>query len=80
MKKIFTSPNLTHCDMVRTVLDQAGIVSELKNEYASRATAGLGTLPFAWPEIWVDDTDAPAAEAALARAQLSFLNEGGAAE
>jgi len=77
MIKIFTSPNLTHCDMVRAVLDEAGIVSELKNEYVARATAGLGTHPFA---VWVDDTDAPAAEAALARARLSFLNEGGAAE
>jgi hypothetical protein len=59
MKKIFTSPNLTRCDLVLGVLEQSGINAMLKNELAYN-TAGasiVGALGFAWPEVWVNDED-----------------------
>jgi hypothetical protein len=75
MKKIYTSSNLTHCDLVRGVLEESGFPVMLKNEFVSN-TAGAsiaGSLGFAWPEVWVHDEDAESAVECLRDAELSFL-------
>ena len=78
MKKIYTSPNLMHCSLVRTILEESGIDVMLKNEFAcSTAGASLfGTLAFAWPEVWVNDESAEQAIEYLNDANLSFMQNG----
>jgi len=63
MKKVFTSSNVTECDLIRSQLDSASITAILKNERGSMAV-GVGypipnypSVAFAWPEIWVHDED-----------------------
>jgi len=80
MKKIYTSPNLSHCDMVRLCLEQSGVACMIKNENTSRmAGGGVGliagaALGYAWPEVWVlDDRQVQEAEGALIDSKLSFL-------
>jgi hypothetical protein len=75
MKRIYTSRNLTHCDMVRGVLVESGIRAMLKNELVCSTAGGsiVGSLGFAWPEVWVNDEDAKAAEECLKDSGLSFL-------
>lgn len=75
MKKIYTSRNLTHCDMIRSFLEANGISSVMKNEL-SCYTAGasiVGGLAFAWPEVWVNDEDMQTAEETLKDSGFSFL-------
>lgn len=51
----------------------------LRNEFVSR-TAGVGFtggLPFAWPEVWVNDEDFDTARECLQNAGLSFLKRSG---
>lgn len=45
--------------MVRAMLTEAGIPSMLKNELAwwTPGARIVGLLPFAWPEVWVNDGD-----------------------
>jgi len=79
MKRIYSSRNLTHCDMVRGVLAQSGITAMLENEIAcNTAGAGVaGALGFAWPEVWVNDEDEQKAVECLEDSGLSFLNQNG---
>lgn len=63
MKRVFTAPNVVPCDFLRSMLDAAGIESMFKNEGGSHV-AGTGfpvpagsELPWAWPEVWVNDED-----------------------
>jgi len=75
MKKLFVSPNITECDIVRSFLEGVGIPTMLKNEYTTR-TAGVGPfggLPFAWPEVWVNDADYELAVSTLKESDMSFL-------
>jgi len=61
--------------MVLCTLEQSGIDAMLKNEL-SCSTAGasiVGTLGFAWPEVWVNDEDAEIAAECLKDSGLSFL-------
>ncbi len=76
MKKLFASQTLTECDLVRSFLEGMGVQTMLKNECTSR-TAGvgmLGGLPFAWPEVWVNDEDYEEAVAGLKESGFSFLH------
>jgi hypothetical protein len=80
MKQIYTARNLTHCDLVRGMLEASGIPAVLRNEHTCHtAGAGLGSaLGFAWPEVWVlHDGDAQDAEACLRQSGFSFLGEQG---
>ena len=77
MKRIYTSRNLTHCDMVLGILEQSGIDAMLKNELAC-STAGasiVGSLAFAWPEVWVNDEDEQTAVECIGDSGLSFLSK-----
>jgi hypothetical protein len=67
MKKIYTASNVFACDILRGILESEGIRSMLKNELGS-GMAGYGlplpgapSLPWAWPEVWVNDEDFDAA-------------------
>jgi hypothetical protein len=76
MKKIFTSENLVHCDLVRSTLALSNISALIKNEHSAHsAGAGMGFgLIFAWPEVWVfHDEDLPKAVECLQQSDLSFL-------
>lgn len=54
MRKLLAHPNLSHCDFLRAVLEMRGIDCVMRNEFAAHtAAAGLGAMPFAWPELWV---------------------------
>jgi hypothetical protein len=61
MKRIFTAPNVIPCDFLRSILDSEGIASALKNEGGSAMTGNAlpvpsgSELPWAWPEVWVND-------------------------
>ncbi len=63
MKRIFTATNVIPCDLLRSVLDAYGIMSALKNEGGSHMTGNAlpvpagAELPWAWPEVWVNDED-----------------------
>jgi hypothetical protein len=67
MKRIFTASNVIPCDFLRSLLDAYGIVSALKNEGGSAVTGNAfpvpsgSELPWAWPEVWVNDEDFEAA-------------------
>ena len=77
MKRIFTSPNLTHCDMVHCVLEASGIPSMLRNELASiwAGASAIGSPSFAWPEVWVNDEDVQAAEDCMKESAVSFITQ-----
>jgi hypothetical protein len=63
MKKVFSASNIIPRDLFRSVLDAAGIDSMLKNEGGSAVTGNAlpvpagSELPWAWPEVWVNDED-----------------------
>ena len=75
MKKIFTSQNLTRCDLVRGLLEANGIEAVLKNEHACNTAAAsiVGGLAFAWPEVWVNDEDEQESVGILKDSGLGFL-------
>lgn len=63
MKQVFTAPSVVPCDILKSVLEARGIECLIRNERGS-TTAGVGyplpaspSLPFAWPEVWVNDED-----------------------
>jgi hypothetical protein len=72
MKRIFTASNVIPCDLLRSLLDACGIVSALKNEGGSGMTGNAlpvptgSELPWAWPEVWVNDEDFEAASEIVA--------------
>ncbi len=75
MKKIFTAPSVVPCDMLRALLDSAGVPAMIKNEHGS-AIAGIGypvaaspSVAFAWPEVWVNEEDFEKAAELLAQFQ-----------
>jgi hypothetical protein len=63
MKRIFTAPSVIPCDFLRSLLDAEGIESVFKNEGGSAITGNAlpvpsgSELPWAWPEVWVNDED-----------------------
>jgi hypothetical protein len=67
MKKIFSASSIIPCDLLRSILDANGIQSALKNEGGSAITGSAlpvpagAQLPWAWPEVWVNDEDFEAA-------------------
>lgn len=67
MKRIYTATNVIPCDLLRSMLDAYGIMSALKNEGGSAMTGNAlpvpsgSELPWAWPEVWVNDEDFEAA-------------------
>ena len=54
MKRIYSSQNATLVWHAKHILEGAGILCAMRNEFAS---GGVGQIsPFdAWPELWVDD-------------------------
>ena len=59
MKKVFTAPSVIPCDSLKAMLAANGIPSSIKNQLGSMI-AEIGyptllrpTLPFEWPEVWV---------------------------
>ena len=47
MKKVFTAPSLIPCDLLRSLLKDAGIPCVLKNEGGSAMTGNSLPLPYA---------------------------------
>ena len=56
MRKVFTHENRLIVFHMRNLLQEQGIASQLRNEFAG---GGVGDLsPFeTWPELWVGDED-----------------------
>jgi len=55
MRKLLSHPNLSRCDLLRSVLEMRDIECALRNEFSANTSgAGVfGALPFVWPELWV---------------------------
>ena len=63
MKRVFENSSVIPCDLIISVLEAAGIEATIRNELGS-AAAGYSlpmpdnpSLPWAWPEVWVNDED-----------------------
>ena len=63
MKKVWSTPSIVQCDLLKSMLEGHGIRAETVNELSAQYT-GVGypvlsgqALPFAWPEIWVEESD-----------------------
>ncbi len=54
MKKLYTNENRIILFKIRNLLQEAGIRTVLRNEFAG---GGIGDLPAfdTWPELWVED-------------------------
>ncbi len=53
MKKIFTSPDSAELELLKNMLENAGLVSEVRNKNVSRTIPG----PAFYEELWVADED-----------------------
>ena len=53
MRRVFIASGISEAQLVRQMLETAGVSVQVLNEHAS---GGLGELPAteAWPEIWVE--------------------------
>lgn len=72
MRKIYTHQNPALVANARALLEQAGIATVLRNEFAGGAVGELSFLD-SWPEVWLlNDNDA--AEAARILQQLQENN------
>ena len=69
MKLVFTAPYLAPCDLVKALLEGAGIPAMLKNEHGHIAVMAVvgGAATFCWPEVWVEDEDYERAAEIVAR-------------
>jgi hypothetical protein len=63
MKRVWSTPSIVQCDLLKSILEGSGIRVETVNELSAQYT-GIGypvptgqALPFAWPELWVEDAD-----------------------
>lgn len=56
MKKLMSVPNLSTCDVLKSLLESYGIQCFIKNESMSRLA---GALPYqeVMPELWVIDDE-----------------------
>ena len=61
MKLIYSHPNFAQVALVRSLLENERIPSVIRNEQLSSLAGGLPALE-TWPEIWVADEDALAAQ------------------
>ncbi len=52
MKLVYTHPNIAVVTQAQSLIEQAGIESVIRNEYASGASGELAPIS-AWPEVWV---------------------------
>ncbi|MGQ9425453.1 putative signal transducing protein [Gilvimarinus sp. F26214L] len=60
MKLLYTHPNRLLVENARNIVENAGIQTELRNEFAGGAIGELAPIE-AWPEIWVRDSSFEAA-------------------
>ena len=68
MKKVFTHPNALIVGNARNLLEEAGLHTELRNEFASSAMGETAPLE-TWPELWVGDGDYARAQEVLGALQ-----------
>jgi hypothetical protein len=75
MKKLFASPDSAEVGLVKSLLEEAGIPCEIRNEHLSPALPGA---PF-YPELWVLNDDDYSRAAELFAAWDRPATSGGAA-
>lgn len=53
LTKVYTADNVLEVGLMRSLLEQHGIASELRNHHTSSL---LGEVPYTstWPELWTD--------------------------
>ncbi len=69
MKKLFSSINVSEVGLLKTLLEQEGIVCATRNEQLSLVA---GSVPFVecYPELWiVNDEDTPKAQELISKWQ-----------
>jgi len=66
--KVYTADNILEVGLMRSLLEQHGIASELRNQHTSSL---LGEVPYTstWPELWTDTEFANQAKELIADAQ-----------
>ncbi|AQQ69460.1 hypothetical protein Mag101_08470 [Microbulbifer agarilyticus] len=52
MKLVYTHENIAIASNVQSILEAAGIETELKNEFSGAGRGELGVFD-TWPEVWV---------------------------
>ena len=76
MKKIFTDENLALVGCVRSELENAGVVCELRNDVLGGA-AGEIPVTECWPEVWIsEEQDLLRAEGIVADVMQRRANPG----
>ncbi|GAB3280713.1 DUF2007 domain-containing protein [Parahaliea aestuarii] len=55
MSAIFSHPQLVVVHQIASLLQQSGIATELRNEYAAGAAGELSPID-AWPQLWLRDS------------------------
>ena len=75
MRQVYTNSSVIPCDLIISVLEAAGIEAVIKNPLGS-AVAGCAlpvpnnpSLPWAWPEVWVNDEDYERAKEVIASSE-----------
>jgi hypothetical protein len=66
--KVFSADNIVEVGLMRSLLEQHDIASELRNHHSSSL---MGEVPFTsvWPELWVDQSKADRASQLIADLQ-----------
>ncbi len=67
MRRIYSAQNIAMVELLKTVLREHGIDSEIRNEFLG---AGQGQLPpiECWPDLWVEDDRANEASGIVSKA------------
>jgi len=66
MKKVFVSRNIAEVGLLKSLLEEEGIVGFIKNEHLFM-TAGEVPFTEVYPELWVSDDDTARAEQLVSR-------------
>jgi hypothetical protein len=64
VKLLYSSSNALMVNHLRNLLESAGVVCRMKNEFLYSAAGELPPTE-AWPELWVAETDLAAAQAVI---------------
>jgi hypothetical protein len=68
MKMVFTNRSIIPCDLLKCLLEAEDISSVIRNEYGTHLLSkglpvpGGSALIWAWPQIWIEESDVPNAE------------------
>ena len=74
MVKVYTASELHVVQLIKSQLEERGVACVMNNEYSAIARGDL-VYTDTWPEIWVDDDQAKAANTVLAELASSSADQ-----